>query len=105
ADHLACAHLRCLDADRWPALLISNALVKDLPDQPTEPVGNSADRLSMAEARAQPAVHDVEDRPLRLHRGIGGLVEDASHLPIAFRAAVTVVYAGTLLVSGAGSHT
>jgi hypothetical protein len=62
------------------------------------------DRLGVAEARDQATVHDVEDRPFRLHRGIGGLVEDASHLPIAFGAPVAVVHAGTLLITGAGAH-
>ena len=46
------------------------------------------------------------DRPARLlqYRGIGGLVEDASHLPIAFRAPVIVVHAGTLLIARARAH-
>ena len=45
--------------------------------------------------------HDGEDRPLGFHGGIGGLIDDASHLAIAFRAAVTVVHFRTLLVAGA----
>jgi hypothetical protein len=78
--------------------------VQDLPDQSTQPVRDGANRLGMAEARDDPTVHDREDRPLGLHRGIGGLIEDARHLAIAFGAAVTAVHARTLLVTGAGAN-
>ncbi len=78
--------------------------MEHLPDQTAQSVGEGADRLGMAEARDQPAVHDVDDGPFRLHRGIGGLVEDASHLSITFRAAMAVVHAGTFLVTGTGAH-
>ncbi len=39
--------------------------------------------------RGDPTVDDGEDRPRGLHRGIGGLIEDAPHLAIAFGTAVT----------------
>ena len=69
-----------------------HAVVQDLPDQSTQPVGDSADGLGMTEARDEPTVHDREDCSLGLHRGIGGLVENAPHLAIAFRAAMAVVH-------------
>ena len=59
-------------ADGCSAFLVANALVKNLPDKTAQAVSDGADRLGMAEARDQPAVHDVEDRPFGLHRGIGG---------------------------------
>jgi hypothetical protein len=61
--------------------------VQDLPDQSTQPVGDGANGLRMAETRDEPPIHDGEDRALGFHSGIGGLIEDASHLAIAFRAA------------------
>ena len=57
-------------ADGRPAFLIADALVEHLPDQTAQAMGDGADRLGMAEARDQPTVHDVEDRPLGLHSGI-----------------------------------
>ena len=78
--------------------------MEHLPDQTAQAMGDGADGLGMAEPRDEPAIHDGEDRTLGLHRGIGGLVQDASHLAISFGAAVAVVHAGTLLVAGAGAH-
>ena len=83
-DHLARAHLLRLFTDGGAAFFIADALVEQLPNQTAQAMGDGADRLGVAEARDQATVHDVEDRPFRLHRGVGGLVEDASHLPIAF---------------------
>ena len=104
ADHLARPHLLRLRADGWAAFFVPNALVQDLPNQTTEPVGDGTDGLRVSEARDEPAIHDGEDRALRLHRGVGGLIQDASHLSIAFGAAVTVVHAGTLLIARARAH-
>ena len=81
-----------------------NALVQNLPDQTTEPVGDGTDGLRVSKARDEPAVDDRKDRPLRLHRGVGGLIQHAAHLSIAFGAAVTVVDAGTLLIARSGAH-
>lgn len=84
--------------------LVAHALVQDLPDQSTQSVADGPNRLGMSEAWDDPTVDDGKNRPLGLHRGVGGLVEDTSHLPVAFGAAVVVVHAGTLLVTGAGAH-
>jgi hypothetical protein len=54
-------------ADGWPAFLVPNAFVEDLPNQTTQPVGDGADRMGVAEARDEPAIHDREDRTLGLH--------------------------------------
>ena len=90
--------------DRRSSLLVPHALVQDLPDQSTQPVGDRTDRLGMSQARDDAAVHDGKDRPLGFHRGVGGLIQDASHLSIASGAAVTVVDAGTLLIARARAH-
>src|SRR5206468_4389787 len=93
-----------LFADGRPALLVAHALVKNLPNQTTEPVSDGADRLGVAEARDEPAIHDREDGALGLHRGVGRLIQDAPHLSVAFGTAVTVVLARTLLGAGARTH-
>jgi hypothetical protein len=78
--------------------------VQDLPDQSTQPVGDGADGLGMSEARHEPTIHHGEDGAPGLDGGIGGLVEDAAHLAIAFRAPVTVVLSGAFLGAGARAH-
>lgn len=67
-------------------------------------MGDGADRLSVAEARDEPAIDDREDAALGLHRRVGRLVQDASHLPVTFGTAVAVVDTRTLLVAGTGAH-
>ena len=67
-------------------------------------MSDRADCLRVAEARDEPAIDDREDAPLGLYRGVGRLVQDASHLPVAFGTAVTVVDTRTLLVTGTGAH-
>ena len=66
-------------------------------------MSDRADRLGVAETWDQATIHDREDGALRLHRGVGRLIQDASHLPVAFRTAVTVVDARTLFVAGTGA--
>jgi len=104
ADHLARTHLLGLFADGRPAFLVPHVLVKNLPNQATEPVSDRTDRLGVAEARDEPAIHEREDGALRLHRGVGRLIQDASHLSVALGTAVTVVDTRTLLVAGTGAH-
>jgi hypothetical protein len=60
-DHLARAHFLRLCADRWSAF-VRNALVKNLPDQPTEAVGDGADRFRVSKTRDKPSMDDREDR-------------------------------------------
>jgi hypothetical protein len=64
ADHLARTHLLRLFADGRPAFLVAHALMKNLPNQTTEPVSDRADRLGVAEAWDEPAIHDREDGAL-----------------------------------------
>ena len=93
-----------LFADGRPAFLVPHALVKNLPNEATEPVGDRTDGLGVTEARDKPSIHNREDGALRLHRGVGRLIQDASHLPVALGAAVTVVLARALLGAGARAH-
>ena len=78
--------------------------MKNLPNQPTEPVGDGTNGLSVSESRDEPSVDDGEDRALGLDRGVRGLVEDAAHLSVALWTAVTVVHSRALLIARAGAH-
>src|SRR4029450_1187167 len=78
-------------AQGWASFLVPDALMQDLPDQAAQPVGNHADRLVVPEPRDIAAIEDLEDGPFRFHRGVGRLVEQAPHLPVALRGPVTVV--------------
>src|ERR1700754_1469899 len=100
SDHLARSHLLRFGADGRPPFFIAHALMQDLPDQPTQSVGDRPDGLSMPEARHEAAIDDGEDGAPGLHCGIGGLIENAPHLPIPLWTAMTVVHTGTLLVAG-----
>jgi hypothetical protein len=53
-------------ADRWATLLVANALVKNLPDQPTEPMRNGSNGLGVSEARDKPTINNGDDRALAL---------------------------------------
>ena len=60
ADHLACPHLLRLGADGRPAFFVAHALMQDLPDQSTQPVGDGADGLRMGQGGGR-----VGDTPRR----------------------------------------
>jgi hypothetical protein len=51
-------------ADGRTALLVPNTLVKNLPNEPTEPVGDGSDGLRVPEARDESSIRDREDRTL-----------------------------------------
>ena len=78
--------------------------MQDLPDQPTEPVRNRADRLGVSEPDDQASIHELKDTAFGLHRGVGRLIEEAAHLPIAVRRSVAVIDARALLVAGTRAH-
>jgi hypothetical protein len=69
-DHLARSRLLRLVADGRPAFLVANALVKDLPNQPTEPMSDGTNGLSVSKPRDEPAIDDSEDRALGFYRGV-----------------------------------
>ena len=67
------------------AFLIMDALVEDLPNQATKPMGNHGDCLLMAHARYIAAVEDLKDASVPLGGGQSSLIEKAAHVPVAFR--------------------
>jgi hypothetical protein len=66
-----------LFADGWPAFLVPHPLVKNLPNETTEPVGDGTNGLCAPEGGDESAIRDGENRTLDLHGGVGGLIEDA----------------------------
>ena len=47
---------------------------KSGPLKTSEPVSDGTNCLRVPEAGHEPAIHDGEDRPLGLHRGVRGLI-------------------------------
>jgi len=47
-----------------------------------EAVSGRADRLRVSEPNDQASIHELKDTAFRLHRGVGGLIEESAHLPI-----------------------
>ena len=84
-DHLGGASLRPMLRHRWPAFVIRDAVVEDLPDQATEPMRNRTDRLRVSEPDDQTPIHELKDTAFGLHRRIGGLIQEAPQLSIAVR--------------------
>jgi hypothetical protein len=62
-------------------------------------VRDGADRLGVAEADDKPPVDNLENTAFRLRRGIGRLIEEATHLAVAMRRSTAVIAAGDLLVT------
>ena len=63
-----------------------------------------SDRLRMPEPGDDPSIHQLEETALRLDGGVGRYMEEAAHLPVAGRRAVTRVPARALLRAGARPH-
>ena len=59
--------------------------MEDLPYQTAEAVRDRSDRLGVPESDYEPAIHQLKDTPFRLDRCVRGLIEQATHLPIAIR--------------------
>ena len=53
-------------------------------------MGNGPDGLIMSQARDRAAIDNVEDASFRPRRGVGRLVENAPHVAITFRGAVSL---------------
>src|SRR4029450_3992178 len=96
-DHLGGAPLRSLLGDRGATFLRGHAVVQELPDEAAQPMRDGTDRLSVSQADHEPAIHEFKDTACGLHCGIGGLIEQAAHLPSAARGSVAVIDARTLI--------
>ena len=104
ADHSGRPVSLSLLAQGGASFLIPDALVQNQPDQAAQPVGDQADRLLVPEPRHLAAIEELEEGAVGFHRGIGRLVEQAPHLPVALRGAVPVAHLRALVLAGAGAH-
>jgi hypothetical protein len=74
------------------------------PDEAAKPMGNGPDGLIVAQARYQSAIDNLENGSFRLGRGVGGLIQNAPHVAVALRRAVTVGYFRTFFLPRACSN-
>ena len=89
--------------DGRSAFFIHDTLVEDLPDESTQTVRDRANRLGVSEPDDEAPIHELKDTAFSLHRGVGGLIEEPAHLPIAVRGPVAVIDARALVVTRAGT--
>ena len=67
--------------------------MQDQPDQSTLSMGNRPDGLIVSQARDAAAIHNLKDACFGSGCGVGRLVENATHVAVAFRRSVAVVHA------------
>ena len=58
ADHLPSAKLLRSFGNRWAPFFITDSLVQDQPDQPTQSMGNDPDGLVVSESRDRATIHN-----------------------------------------------
>src|ERR1700686_682270 len=104
SDHSRGALLLGLFGDGWAPFFVTSSLVQDQPDQSTLSMGNRPDGLIVSQARNAAAIHNLEDASFGSGCGVGRLVENATHVAVAFRRSVAVVHARALVVARAGTH-
>ena len=92
-----------LFADCWAPFFVAGSLMQDQPEQTTLSMGNDPDGLIMSEARDRAAIDDLEDASFGFYGGVSSLIEQAPHVTVALRRAMTVVHAGALFFAGAAS--
>jgi hypothetical protein len=62
-------------------------------------MGDGPDSLIVSQARYQSAIDNLENGSFRLGCGVGGLIQDAPHVAVAFWGAVALGYFCTFFVS------
>ena len=77
--------------------------MEDQPDQTTLSMRNDPDGLIMSEALDATAIDDLENASFDFYGGVSSLIEQAPHVTVALRRAVTVVHAGALFFARAGT--
>src|SRR5256886_17458240 len=77
--------------------------MQNQPDQTTLSMRDDPDGLIMPEARDTTAIDDLEDASFGFYGGGSSLIEQTPPVTVALRRAVTVVHAGALFFSGAGT--
>src|SRR6201984_3820692 len=73
------------------------------PDQTTLSMVNDPNGLIMPEARDATAIDDLEDASFGFYGGVSSLIEQAPHVTVALRRAVTVVHTSALFFARGGT--
>src|SRR5438105_2550627 len=76
SDHLGGSTLCTRFDDKRAAFFVRDAIVQDLPHEPTQPMRDRPDRLGMAQTDDEPPVQELEDTTLGLHRGMRSLISN-----------------------------
>ena len=63
-----------------------------------------SDGLIVSQARYQSAIDNLENGSFRLDRGIGSLIQNATHMAVTLRGAVALGYFCTFFISRACSN-
>src|SRR5499425_683403 len=79
SDHLPSAKLLRSLADRRAPLFVTDSLVQDQPDQPTQSMGNDTYGLIVAESRDRAAIHNFEDASFGSGCGVSSLIKPKFH--------------------------
>jgi len=74
------------------------------PDQAAKPMGNGPDGLIVSQARYQSVIDNLENGSFRFGCGVGSLIQNASHVAVALRGAVTLGYFCTFFLARACSN-
>lgn len=91
-------------ADRGATFLVADALVENLPDQATKPMGHDSDRDVVAQARHVTPVEESEDTAFELDRRVGRLIENAPHMTVTFRRVGAGIDSRAFVIAGAGTY-
>jgi hypothetical protein len=67
-------------------------------------MGNDPNRLIVPQSRNIASVENLEDTSFVFDRRVGGLIENASHLTVAFRGPVPMANSRALVVARAGAN-
>jgi hypothetical protein len=78
--------------------------MKNDPDETAKPMGNGPDGLIVSQARYQTAIDNLENGSFGLGRGIGSLIQNAPHVAVTLRGAVTLGYFCTFFLARACSN-
>ena len=103
-DHPSSAPSSRLCGYRGASLFVTHTLMKNDPDQATEPMGDSSDGLIVSQARDQSTIDNLENGSFRPGCSVGSLIENAPHLAVPFGGAVAFGYFRAFFVSRACSY-
>src|SRR6201987_3037751 len=104
AVHSISAMSSCFCTHRGTSLFVTHTAMENDPDEAAKPMGNGPDRLIVSQARYQSAIEDLENVSFRLGCGVGSLIQNAPHVAVTLRGAVTLGYFCTFFLARACSN-